>query len=66
MMGDNRDHSLDSRWPEQNGVGFVPFDNLVGRAVGVFPSWDGSKTEWYEVWNWPGAIRWDRLFQSIH
>ena len=37
MMGDNRDNSTDSRIaPEQGGVGYVPFDNLVGRAEIIF------------------------------
>ena len=65
MMGDNRDNSVDSRWPIENGVGFVPYDNLVGRADLIFPSWDASEAEFWEVWNWPAAIRWDRLFQLI-
>jgi signal peptidase I len=65
MMGDNRDNSVDSRWPTADGVGFVPFENLVGRAERIFPSWDSSQAEWYEIWNWPAAVRWDRLFQSI-
>lgn len=60
MMGDNRDNSEDSRF-----WGPVKAENFVGRASRIFPSWDASKTEWYEVWNWPLAIRWDRLFQSI-
>lgn len=37
MMGDNRDHSRDSRFPTP--VGFVPEDNLVGRADVIFFSW---------------------------
>ena len=33
MLGDNRDNSLDSRVaPDQGGVGFVPFDNLVAQV----------------------------------
>ena len=65
MMGDNRDNSVDSRFPTASGVGYVPFENLVGRAERIFPSWDASQAEWYEVWKWPAAIRWDRLFQGI-
>lgn len=65
FMGDNRDNSVDSRWPISNGVGYVPYENLVGRADRVFPSWDSSQADWYEVWKWPLAIRWDRLFQAI-
>jgi signal peptidase I len=39
MMGDNRDNSSDSRVPaERRGVGFVPFENLIGRAAVIFYS----------------------------
>lgn len=62
-MGDNRDNSLDSR--EMNAVGFVPLENLVGRAEMIFFSVDGSAA-WYEVWNWPSAIRWSRLFSGVN
>lgn len=64
MMGDNRDNSVDSRYPTERGVGFVPFENFEGRADLIFPSWDGS-ADWYEFWKWPFAIRWDRLFHGI-
>ena len=59
MMGDNRDNSLDSRF--LNEVGFVPFENFVGRAEVRFFSTDGSAAIW-QVWRWPSAIRWDRVF----
>ena len=62
MMGDNRDNSIDSRSPE---VGFVPFKNLVGRAEFLFFSTDGSAAIW-EVWRWPIATRFSRLFQGIN
>ncbi len=65
FLGDNRDNSVDSRWPERSGVGFVPFENLVGRAELVLPSWDSAEAEWWEVWNWPFAIRWSRLFHIV-
>jgi signal peptidase I len=61
-MGDNRDNSLDSR--VQNAVGFIPVDNLVGRAEFIFFSVDGSAA-WWEVWAWPLAIRWSRLISVI-
>lgn len=61
MMGDNRDNSLDSR---DSSVGMVPVDNFVGRAEILFFSTDGS-TRWYEVWNWPFATRFSRLFKVI-
>jgi signal peptidase I len=61
MMGDNRDDSDDSR----GNVGYVPFDNLVGRAELRFFSIDDSAI-WYEPWTWPGAIRFSRMFTLIH
>jgi signal peptidase I len=60
-MGDNRDNSQDSR---SAFVGFVPIDNLVGRAEFIFFSTDGSARLW-EIWKWPFAIRYGRLFQGI-
>ena len=62
MMGDNRDNSSDSR--VLNDVGYVPFDNLVGRAEILFFSVDNSASFW-EVWRWPTAIRWGRLFNPV-
>jgi signal peptidase I len=61
-MGDNRDNSLDSR--VQGAVGFVPVQNLVGRAEFVFFSVDGSAA-WWQVWAWPMSIRWGRLFTAV-
>ncbi len=61
MMGDNRDSSRDSRYPE---VGFVPFENLIGRAEFLFYSHDSSAELW-EIWKWPGAIRFSRIFNGI-
>ena len=63
-MGDNRDNSLDSRFMEGRGVGFLPIDNLVGRAEFIFFSVDGS-APWWEVWEWPFEIRWSRLLTAI-
>lgn len=62
VMGDNRDHSRDSRAMDQ--VGFVPVENLVGRADIVFFS-VGRGAHFYEIWKWPWAIRYDRLLESI-
>ena len=61
-MGDNRDNSLDSRYIGQ--VGYVPIENLVGRAEMIFFSTDGTAA-WWEFWRWPFAIRYGRLFQGI-
>ena len=62
-MGDNRDMSSDSRDPN-GGVGFIPTENLVGRAEFIFFSVDG-RYPWWQVWQWPFEIRWDRLFHGV-
>lgn len=62
MMGDNRDNSRDSRVPEL--VGYVPFDNLVGRAEIIFFSTNGSANI-IEFWKWPRTVRYDRLLMHI-
>lgn len=70
MMGDNRDNSMDSRAtpnyqaPRSGGVGFVPFENLVGRAEFIFFSTDGSARFW-EFWRWPLSTRWKRIFDRV-
>ena len=61
-MGDNRDNSLDSR---TTNVGFVPVENLIGRADLLMFSVDGSARIW-EPWKWPWAIRYNRLFRPIN
>jgi signal peptidase I len=61
-MGDNRDNSQDSRFLD--AVGFIPVENLVGRAEFIFFSKDNS-AEWWEIWRWPLAIRWSRLFTGV-
>ena len=58
MMGDNRDDSADSRVLSQ--VGYVPFENLIGRAQVIFFSVREGEHAW-EVWHWPRIVRWDRL-----
>lgn len=61
-MGDNRDNSQDSR--VMNAVGFIPLENLVGRAEFIFFSVDAT-APWWEIWEWPFEIRWTRLFSGI-
>ncbi|MBI1775480.1 MAG: signal peptidase I [Proteobacteria bacterium] len=61
-MGDNRDNSLDSR--VLNGVGYVPAVNLVGRAEFLFYSTSGEARFW-EIWKWPLATRFSRMFHGI-
>ena len=60
MMGDNRDNSNDSR----KDVGFVPFENIEGKARFLFYSHDDSVV-WYNPISWIAAIRWGRLFNTI-
>ncbi len=65
MMGDNRDNSTDSRVaPTSGGVGYVPFENLVGRAEVIFFSVQEGEPAW-EIWNWPRTVRWDRLLKVL-
>ena len=61
-LGDNRDNSLDSR--AAGGVGFIPAENLIGRAEFLFFSTNGAARIW-EIWNWPKAIRFGRLFDAV-
>jgi signal peptidase I len=73
MMGDNRDNSTDSRalW----GVGYVPFENLVGRAEIIFFSVDGfcSHSSSSKIWQYislvtcsvQNGVRWGRFFNLV-
>ncbi|MET1756190.1 signal peptidase I [Novosphingobium sp. RD2P27] len=62
LMGDNRDNSLDSRFPpiEGQGIGIVPQENLVGKAAVMMFSTDGG-AEWLKPWTWFTAARWNRI-----
>ena len=62
MMGDNRDNSTDSR--VLDAVGYVPFENLVGRAEIIFFSVQQGSAAW-EFWKWPWTVRTDRIFQLL-
>jgi signal peptidase I len=62
MMGDNRDSSQDSR--VLSAVGFVPFENLVGRAEFLFFSHDES-VRLFKPWTWPTGIRYRRFFDGV-
>jgi len=61
LMGDNRDDSLDSRFTTQEGgIGFVPVENLIGRATFIFWSTDGT-AEYAKPWTWFRALRGNRI-----
>ena len=60
FMGDNRDNSQDSRFPQSvGGVGFVPAENLIGRADRVIFSSAGRSMLFF--WTW----RPDRFFKAV-
>jgi signal peptidase I len=62
MMGDNRDDSEDSRFPQLagEGIGMVPIENLEGKALVTFWSTNGA-AEWQKPWTWFTAARWNRI-----
>ena len=60
MMGDNRDNSSDSRF----SVGYVPAENLVGRANIIFFSIAGGASP-LGIWKWPSLMRPSRLFNWV-
>jgi signal peptidase I len=64
FMGDNRDNSLDSRWPGEIGVGFVPMDNLLGRARYVLVSWRIGASM-FKPWTWVSHFQPGRMFQPV-
>ena len=59
MMGDNRDDSADSRV-----IGYVPFENLIGKAQIIFFSIGDGESAWH-IWTWPWSVRWSRLFTLV-
>ena len=57
MLGDNRDNSTDSRVPsERHGVGYVPFENLIGRVGIIFYSFDPAEAR----------FRSERIGMTVH
>lgn len=67
LMGDNRDHSADSRFEvsEQGLGGPVPWENLGGRAEFITFSFDGSSSYWNPI-SWFSALRGGRAGTSLH
>ncbi len=65
MMGDNRDNSQDSRFRQ---VGYVPFENFVGRADLIFFSAaidEPGNCRRFAPWTWPTCVRFRRLFSLV-
>jgi signal peptidase I len=63
FMGDNRDCSKDSRF--LGSVGYVHFNNLVGRASLIFFSNDKRKGDFIKFWKWNKSLRIERFFKKI-
>ena len=63
FMGDNRDCSKDSRF--LGSVGYVNFNNLVGKAQLIFFSNDRKKGSFFKFWEWKQIMRIDRFFEKV-
>ena len=63
FLGDNRDCSKDSRF--LSSVGYVNFNNLVGKARIIFFSSNKKKGSFFKFWDWNQIVRKDRLFKKI-
>ena len=63
FMGDNRDCSKDSRF--LSSVGYVNFNNLVGKAQIIFFSNNKEKSSFYKFWKWKKSLRTSRFFKRI-
>src|SRR5690606_31061130 len=64
FVGDNREDSRDSRFPRGYGVGYVPAENLVGRAERVLLSWNEEASLW-KPWTWFTQFRGDRSLRRL-
>ena len=64
FMGDNRDCSKDSRY--LSSVGYVSFDNLVGKARIIFFSNDKKIGSFFKFWKWNQSLRTSRFFRKIY
>jgi len=63
FMGDNRDCSKDSRY--LSSVGYVNFNNLVGKAQIIFFSNNKQEGSFYKFWKWKKSLRISRFFKKI-
>ena len=64
VMGDNRDNSLDSRWPADVGMGFIPKEEIEGRAAFVLMAWHGGASLW-KPWTWFTRLDPLRAFHAL-
>jgi signal peptidase I len=65
MIGDNRDNSQDSRFDISEGVGYVPAENLIGKAEIILFSWSEGASLWNPV-SWFSKVRPSRFFTVLH
>ncbi|HKD31312.1 MAG TPA: signal peptidase I, partial [Xanthobacteraceae bacterium] len=60
MLGDNLDNSVDSRIPvERRGLGYVPFENLIGRVEIIYFSVDRASNKVQP------RIRYERIGRAV-
>jgi signal peptidase I len=65
MIGDNRDNSQDSRYDQSTGVGFVPAENLIGKAEIILFSWKPGASLWNPV-TWFTKVQPSRFFTVLN
>ena len=64
MIGDNRDNSQDSRYDRSAGVGYVPAENLIGKAEIILFSWKPGASLWNPV-SWFSKVQPSRFFTDL-
>jgi hypothetical protein len=64
MIGDNRDNSQDSRYDQSVGVGYVPAENLIGKAEIILFSWKPGASLWNPV-SWFEKVQPSRFFTRL-
>ena len=66
LLHDGRQpRQLDRQPRARRAVGYVPFENLVGRAEIIFFSVEEGPAAW-QFWKWPWTVRWDRMFTAVY
>ena len=64
FMGDNRDNSQDSRYDQSVGVGYVPAENLIGKAEIILFSWSPGASLFNPI-SWFSKVRFSRFFTDL-